>query len=359
MKNTKLLIVYIFIVAFAISYFLSVNNNKEAGVPPFKNIIKTKTEKENKPETVEEIRTFTLSAAGDCTIGWDTNFSVSKRFDQVFKENNNDYSYFFKNVVDIFKSDDLTYVNLEGTFTNHNVKVEKKFNFKAPPSYVNILKEGDIEVVGVANNHSYDYGETGYNETLKTLKDNNIDYFGYDNYLIKEVNGLKIGFFGLIDINARKYTEVKKAIDFLKNNDCDIIIAAMHWGIEKDYNETQAQINLGHYMIDNGVDLVIGTHPHVIQGIEKYKNKYIIYSLANFSFGGNNNPTDKDTFIFQQTFTFINDQLVDDNNIKIIPATISSTKKYNNYQPTPTSGADTERVINKILKKSINFDYKI
>ena len=112
-------------------------------------------------------------------------------------------------------------------------------------------------------------------------------------------------------------------------------------------------------MIDNGVDLVIGTHPHVIQGIEKYKNKYIIYSLANFSFGGNNNPTDKDTFIFQQTFTFINDQLVDDNNIKIIPATISSTKKYNNYQPTPTSGADTERVINKILKKSINFDYKI
>ena len=110
-------------------------------------------------------------------------------------------------------------------------------------------------------------------------------------------------------------------------------------------------------MIDNGVDLVLGTHPHVIQGIEKYNDKYIVYSLANFLFGGNPNPTDKDTFIFQQTFTFEDDKLIIDDNINVIPASISSIKKNNNYQPTPIIGEDAESIINKINSKSINFSY--
>ena len=133
----------------------------------------------------------------------------------------------------------------------------------------------------------------------------------------------------------------------------------MHWGIEKDYNQTSAQIKLGHYMIDNGVDLILGTHPHVIQGIEKYNDRYIVYSLANFSFGGNPNPSDKDTFIFQQTFKFKDGNLILDDNIKIIPSSISSTKRNNNYQPTPLDGHDAERVISKINSKSINFKYEL
>ena len=308
-----------------------------------------------KDDSVEvNVQTFKITAAGDCTIGWDTNFSYSNRLDHIFLKNNQDYSYFYKNVKSIFEDDDITYVNLEGTFTNNNVKVEKKFNFKADPSYVNVLKEGNVEVVGVANNHTYDYGELGYQETIKTLNDNNIDYFGYDHYLIKDINGLKIGFFGFIDIDAVKYKTVDKAIEYLKSQNCDLIIAAVHWGIEKDYVQTSAQQKLGHYMIDNGVDLVLGTHPHVIQGIEKYNGKYIVYSLANFLFGGNENPTDKDTFIFQQTFTFLDGELINDNNIKIIPASVSSIKANNNYQPTPLKDKDAMRVLDKIYKYSIN-----
>ena len=131
----------------------------------------------------------------------------------------------------------------------------------------------------------------------------------------------------------------------------------MHWGEEGSYEQTSAQIKMGHYLIDNGVDLVIGTHPHVIQGIEKYHDKYIIYSLANFVFGGNPNPKDKDTFIYQQTFTFKDNKLVLDDNINIIPASVSGTTKKNNYQPIIVTGERKEKVLNKIKKYSSNVKF--
>ena len=362
MKSMKVIVIFSLILSVSISAFLCMQpkykidtNHAKKAEEKLNN--KTKKENSKKSEPISNTKTFKISAAGDCTIGWDTNFAYGNRFDKVFKDNNEDYKYFFKNVLPIFKDDDITYVNLEGTFTNNNVKVEKRFNFKSPPSFVNVLKEGNVEVVGVANNHTYDYGNEGFNETKDTLDNANIDYFGYDKYLIKEVNGIKVGFFGLIDIMGVKYKEINKAIQYLKDNNCDLIIAAMHWGIEKDYNQSNEQIKMGHYMIDHGVDLVLGSHPHVIQGIEKYNDKYIVYSLANFVFGGNSNPSDKDTFIFQQTFTFKDNNLVLDDNIKVIPASISSTNKFNNYQPTPATGERYEKIKNKILSKSVNFSF--
>ena len=347
MKHITQIVLFLIILSIGISFSLVYIPKYKIDKP--KNTIK-KDKKEN-------VKTFTITATGDSTIGWDTNFGYGNRFDTVFKNNGKDYGYFYKNVKEIFESDDLTYVNFEGTFTNETTKVEKRFNFKSSPDFVNVLKEGSVEIVGLANNHSYDYGQAGYEETMKTLKENNIDFFGREYYVIKEVNGIKVGFFGLIDIDARKYNDVDKAIKYLKENNCDLIIAALHWGIEGSYNQTNAQVKLGHYMIDNGVDLVIGSHPHVIQGIEKYKDRYIIYSLGNFCFGGNPNPKDKDTFIFQQTFKFINNELVIDDNIKIIPASISSTSKNNNYQPTPLSGDKKNKVLNKIIKNSNNVKF--
>lgn len=116
---------------------------------------------------------------------------------------------------------------------------------------------------------------------------------------------------------------------------------------------------MGRYLIDNGADLVIGTHPHVIQGIEKYNDKYIVYSLGNFVFGGNQNPPDKDTFMFRQTFTFYKQDLRLDDNIEIIPASVSGYKNKNNYQPVILDGEEKIRVFNKIMKYSSGFDYKL
>ena len=306
----------------------------------------------------DDIKSVKITAAGDCTIGWDPRYGYATRYDKYLDDNNGDYGYYFKKVKYLFESDDLSIVNLEGQLTSSNDRVEKKFNFKAPTSYVNVLKKGNIDVVSFANNHAYDFGEKGYEETVKTLNEANVDYYGGSKYLIKEVNGIKIGFFALLDIYGRKYNECLKAINYLKEQNCDLIIASMHWGIEGDYVQATFQEKLGHYLIDNGVDLVLGAHPHLIQGIEKYNDKYILYSMGNFSFGGNQNPSDKDTFIYQQTFKFVNGKLQLDDNISIIPASVSSVKYINNYQPVVLDGSEGERVLNKILKYSKGFEYK-
>ena len=105
-----------------------------------------------------------------------------------------------------------------------------------------------------------------------------------------------------------------------------------------------------------GADLVLGHHPHRIQGIEFYKDRYIVYSLSNFVFGGHRNPDDKDSFIYQQTFTFTNGEL-SDNNINIIPVSISGKDNLNNYQPIVLNGSDKARVFDKINKYSVNFKW--
>ena len=297
-----------------------------------------------------------LSFAGDCTIGWDDRYSYVGRFDYYLDKNNNDYGYYFKNVKDFFAQDDLTIVNLEGNFTDYDKKIEKKFNFKAPKEYANVLVKGNVDIVSFANNHAYDYGQIGYNDTIDALNLVNIPYYGYSTYLIKEIKGIKIGFMGFLDIYGERFREVDKAIKYLKDNDCDLIIASMHWGIEYDYKQSNEQIRMGHYLIDNGVDLVIGHHPHIVQGIEKYKDKYIIYSLGNFSFGGNQNPKDKDTFIWRHLFTFEDSKLVGDE-IKNIPASLSSAKNVNNYQPIILDGDDGKKVLDKIMKYSTGFEY--
>lgn len=307
---------------------------------------------------VNEAKVVKISAVGDCTIGWDDRYAYIGRYDYYLKQNNFDYSYYFKNVKDLFSSDDLTIANLEGDFTDYNVKREKKFNFKAPKEYRNVLTEGNVDIVSFANNHTHDYENQGYIDTINALNEINMPYYGYDKYLIKEVNGIKIGFFGFLDIFGERFNEVNKAIKYLKENNCDLIIASMHWGIEYDYEQSKEQVRMGHYLIDNGVDLVIGHHPHIVQGIEKYHNKYIIYSLGNFSFGGNSKPRDMDTFIWQQTFTFLNNELQLDDNIKIIPTYVSSVKNVNNYQPTVLTGDEGDKVIEKILKYSSGFEYK-
>ena len=104
--------------------------------------------------------------------------------------------------------------------------------------------------------------------------------------------------------------------------------------------------------IDEGADLVVGHHPHVLQGIEKYKGKYIVYSLGNFCFGGNSYPSDMDTMIFQQTFTIDSSGVQPDGQIHVIPCSISSASEYNNYQPTPAQGSEAERILTKINERS-------
>ncbi len=308
-----------------------------------------------------ETKDIVISAVGDCTLGTDTHFGYDRGFTNVLDDNNRDFSYFFSGVYDILSKDDLSIANLEGPFTlaDEGYRVEKKFNFKGDLDYTNILTEGSIEAVNLANNHTYDYGEKGYQDTLDILTNANIPYFGYDNYAILDVKGTKIGLAGITgwDEGTAK-NNTKKAIEHFHEENTDLIIISYHWGIEREYLQNAGQENIARYAIDEGADLVLGHHPHVLQGVENYNGKYIVYSLGNFVFGGNRNPSDKDTMIFQITFHYEDGELTD-TSIHIIPCSLSSQQDRNDYRPIPLEGEELRRVLEKIKDSSPNLEEEI
>lgn len=291
-----------------------------------------------------------ITAVGDCTLGYDDNFGYTNSFNEVYEHNGADH--FFGGVKNIFENDDITIANLEGTLTDATLKKEKAFNFKAPKNYVEILNKGDIEVVNIANNHTYDYNEVGFIDTKNTLTSANVGYFGYNDYYVFEKEDIKIGLAGIFCIEDWSCTKkIDQAISDLNAKEVDSIVLSFHWGIEKDYKQSQVQKYLGHYAIDHGVDLVLGHHPHVLQGIENYNGKYIVYSLANFSFGGNKNPSDKDTMVFQIKIKYENSEIIN-TEMKVYPASVSSVNNKNDYRPTLLEGEDAMRVLNKIQQYS-------
>lgn len=299
---------------------------------------------------------ITVSSMGDCTLGTDENFNQSTSFNAYYNAQGPDY--FFKNVRSILEEDDLSIINLEGTFTDSDQRQEKTFAFKADPKYVSILTGSSIEAANLANNHSRDYGEESYTDTVETLDQAGIASFGYDQVDLLEINGVKVGLTGIYELaeHLDKQQEVKENIAALKEAGAQVIIVNFHWGIEKEYVPNDTQKTLAHLAIDEGADLVIGHHPHVLQGIERYKGKYIAYSLGNFSFGGNSNPSDKDTMIFQQTFTVADGKAETNDDINIIPCSLSSASGYNDYCPTPLEGSEKERVLEKLQEYSADFE---
>ncbi|MBR3280243.1 MAG: CapA family protein [Clostridia bacterium] len=292
-----------------------------------------------------------LNFAGDCTLGTDESFTYSNQFTDVFNSEKR-YDYFFENMQSLFKYDDLTIVNLEGPLTNSKSINKKLYNFKGPAEYANILLSGDVDAVNVANNHMKDYGEEGYEDTKKNLSDYNIPYFGYDNFYIYEKDGIKIGFAGLTTItDGTVETRIDNAILYFKENNCNSIIFTFHWGTEREYKQNNIQQKVAHYAIDKGADFVVGHHPHVLQGIEEYNGKYIVYSLGNFCFGGNTNPPDKDTMVFNLNLKY-KDGLMTNYSGTIYPAKVSSVNNRNDYKPTLANGDEYNRIMQKILKYS-------
>ena len=295
---------------------------------------------------------ITISVVGDCTLGTDENFNYARSLNAYYEKNGPEY--FLKNVKGIFESDDLTIANLEGTFTNLTTRADKTYAFKGPAEFVKILTSSSVEAVTLANNHSRDYGAQSLTDTRNTLDAAGVIHFGYDVTKVVDVKGIKVGLVGIYELidHTGRAQQVKDNIAKVKSEGADIVIVIFHWGIERDAAPNSHQTMLGRLAIDEGADLVCGHHPHVLQGIETYKGKNIVYSLGNFCFGGNSNPSDKDTMIFQQTFTITKDGVKADNVTNIIPCSLSSERNRNNYQPTPATGEEAERILKKIVERS-------
>ena len=300
---------------------------------------------------------LTLTFTGDCTLGTNQEHTYPNSFHQYYDKKGADY--FLSKVRSIFEQDDLTVINLEGSLTNSTDRVEKTWNHKGPPEYVEILSGSSVEVATMGNNHRLDYDISGCLETEKVLTETGIGYCYDDRYLIQEVQGIKVGF---VSVNEHYDGEavmvwLKEGHKYLRDQGCSLVIACVHWGQDYEYEIQPTQLIMGPQLIDLGYDLVIGNHPHVLQGMQVYKGKFICYSLGNFCYGGNKNPKDKDSGIFQQTFTFLDGVLQPQIDARFIPCFLSGKTDKNNYRPTLAKEKDFDRIIQKVNDASTDFGF--
>ena len=315
----------------------------------------TTTQPAEVPDPV--VQEITLTFVGDCTFGRNQKHSYDNSFDEMYDRKGADY--FFAEVRDIFASDDITVINLEGSLTTSTDIQDKMWNHKGDPEYVSIMTGSSVEVATMGNNHRLDYGQSGCDETERVLTEAGISYCYDDKYLVYEVEGVKVGFVSVNEHYDGRAVEawLEEGYRYLREQGCKIVVACVHWGDDKTSVINDYQIELGHKLIDWGYDLVVGNHPHVLQAMEVYKGRFICYSLGNFCYGGNKNPPDKDSGIFQQTFTLLDGELVRDDNAQFYPCSLSGVTNRNNYQPTLVLGAEFQRIIDKMNGYNAQFGF--
>lgn len=206
------------------------------------------------------------------------------------------------------RSADILLVNSEFTFSERGTPIPKKmYTFRAHPSRVSIYHEMGVDLVSLANNHAFDYGEDAFYDTLDTLKQADIPYMGGGKNLDEAMrpvyflaNGRKIAFVAatraeknILTPEAGKDTpgvlrtyNTKRFLEVIRQarEKSDIVIAYVHWGREGSHSLEKEQIKQGREFIDAGADIVVGAHAHVLQGVEFYKGKPLVYNLGNFIF---------------------------------------------------------------------------
>ncbi|MEI6296890.1 MAG: CapA family protein [bacterium] len=246
------------------------------------------------PNTTHADEDVVLLFAGDTTFGG--------HYPEI--ADTQDAHYSFKNIWKLIEDSDAFMVNCENPITEAVLKILKQFNFKMNPNLTNIFSLNRITLVNIANNHICDYGTQGLLDTIDNLDKFGIEHIGAGKNLeearqpvVKIIKGMKIFFLGYGNYSPAgenspgvAYRNKKDVIEDIKNakrNGADIIIVNFHWGVERATEPTKSDVSLAKTAIDNGADVIIGHHPHVIQPIKAYRGKPIFYSLGNFIFGGN------------------------------------------------------------------------
>lgn len=247
--------------------------------------------------------TVVINFAGDVTFANHFEYYVGTRWNYPFEK------------FPEFAKADLSMVNLENPLTRRGTPAEKQFNFRARPEYVRVLKAGGVDIVNLANNHMYDYSEQGLFDTIDFLDRAGIRHIGAGKDLtharepvLLNIKGVRIAFLAYYGLRKhsgshpatadsagtalRNLSYIKQDIRAIRDS-VDVLIVNFHWGIEKEHVPQTEQIHFAHKTIRYGADLIVGHHPHVLQGIEKYRNGLIAYSLGNFIFGGNSRKHEK------------------------------------------------------------------
>jgi len=292
--------------------------------------------------------TVTLMFSGDVTLAETFKDVMGSNYAQTFAE------------MPEYKQADLAMVNLENPLTRSTLQMPgKQFNFKADPESVEVLKSGGVDIVTLANNHSMDYDAEGLKETLSTLEAAGIEYMGAGTDLtharrpqIVDVKGQRIAYLaywgeeygaeankpGVNNIREERIAEDIRAI----RDQVDWVVVNYHWGQELADFPADWQVKLAHFTIDQGADLIVGHHPHVLQGAEIYKGRAIAYSLGNFIFGGNSR-TDYDTAVLRVA---LKDKQM---KVEFLPVEVTG------YKPKVAQGARATQILNHITQISAEF----
>ncbi|MDO5376758.1 MAG: CapA family protein [Clostridia bacterium] len=303
-------------------------------------------------ETETWPKTFTVTVAGDTTLG--STDELRKRddcFENVAAEKG--YGWFFSGLEALFATDDLTLINFEGTLTEETQKKEKTFNFKGPAEYTEILTLGSVEAVNIANNHTIDYGEQGRADTIANLEAAGLIVSGNGQLGIFEKDGVKVGMTGYCFPYKDSKKDITSDVKALREAGCQIVIASFHWGSEYREDFTAEQRSIGRAAIRAGADIVVGHHPHIVQGVEAYDDTYILYSLGNLVFGGNVDPDDRDALAARLTFTVYEDH-AEAPELTLVPLRLTELADGTDYRPILAEGEEAERIVSRVLKRSSN-----
>ena len=290
-----------------------------------------------------------ISLAGDCVLGGEEKTREDERsFDSVMAKRG--LSWPFSGLGQLFCADDITLVNLECVLKDGAGGMDpgRLYNFRGGTNYTDILCLGGVEAVNIANNHFVDYGETGRESTKSALEAAGIGYAGYGELWVKEVRGKKIGFGGIRETVYRQDRAAMAAdIQKLKDMGCDAIVYSCHFGEEYSRTHSSLQTKMAREAIDLGADLVVGHHPHVVQGAEAYHGGVILYSLGNFIFGGNLDLTEFDGCAAQAEFVWKGEQFAG-TRLLLIPVLTTGSAPENDFRPVIAEGTDKIRIFKKM-----------
>ena len=312
-------------------------------------------------------KTVTLSFTGDVTLGSEEyNRDNPYAFDGYVRRKG--YSWFFRNMKEMFSSDDLTLVNLEGVLSDSSAmeNTKKTFRFRGPARFAKILTRSGIEACAISNNHLLDYGQQGYDSTIAALEAQGILYCGNEHYFVFEKDGIRIAFFALGNTFISQYANtVKETIDRLRADGVNAVVCSFHSGMEyaarrRDRDqERYAKLAIDYW----GADLVVMHHPHVVQGVDRINDRYVFYSLGNFCFGGNlfirgqqgnSYIRSLESMVVQMDLHFADDGTYLGQEGRIYPCYISSSASQvgdpNDFQPKFVTGTEAQGVIDRIQK---------
>ncbi|MEC0230230.1 CapA family protein [Paenibacillus alba] len=274
------------------------------------------------------------------------------------------YDYPYTNVKDYLSKPDFTIANLETPITTRGTVQNKEYVYRSSPLALPPLKAAGVDIVNLANNHVMDYGPEGLQDTLNALDQEGIEHVGAGKNtdeaykpVIVEKNGIKIAVFGFSRVvpeaswkagpnhlgvaETYNYKPPVEAIQKAKAS-ADLVVVVTHWGVERSDHPDKNQTDLAHRYIDAGADLIVGGHPHVMQGFEQYKGKWIAYSLGNFIFTTNDNPKTWETVILEAACT--KDKSCD---LHLVPILTKSAL------PTPMNQEDGIKLFQRLSQISI------